>query len=57
VLTSPLWAERDAQEAAVHPAEALSFGEWLRLGDGERAAVVASYAAPRRQRLALASAE
>lgn len=59
-LTSPIWAARDAEWEAeqrqVCAAEALDMGAWLKLADGERAAIVASYARRPAQRLAPAAA-
>lgn len=44
VLTSPIWAERDAAELPAHPAESLDMASWLRLSEPERAAIVEGYA-------------
>lgn len=52
ILTSPIWALRDAEweaaEAAVHQAEALDLHAWLRLNDAQRGAVMDAYAVRRR---------
>ena len=49
IALSPIWADRD-EPVELHPAEALDMAAWLRLKDGERAAIVEQYTT-RRPRL------
>jgi hypothetical protein len=54
ILTSPEWAARDAgDDPSLDRLESIPMGEWLRLPDVTRAAIVETYAArrPRPSRL------